>query len=82
MSIAAIFIDRDGVINHNTKEHDYIKSWSEFRFYKNAITALKNISRKKLPVFIISNQQGIARGLMSEKDLISIHENMTRAFKQ
>lgn len=78
MSISAIFIDRDGVINRNASEHDYIKSWDEFHFYTNAISALKRITEKKIPIFVISNQRGIARGLMSGQDLNNIHENMIK----
>jgi histidinol phosphatase-like enzyme len=36
---AAIFLDRDGVINEDRK--DYVKDWAEFRFIKGSLEALR-----------------------------------------
>ena len=33
-----LFLDRDGVINHEKKE-DYIRNWSEFKFYTESLKA-------------------------------------------
>ncbi|MFN5183210.1 MAG: D-glycero-alpha-D-manno-heptose-1,7-bisphosphate 7-phosphatase [Bacteroidota bacterium] len=70
-----LFLDRDGVINKKI-ENDYIKKWEEFEFIpgvKEAIATLNNIFGL---VFVVTNQQGIAKGLYSESDLESIHLNM------
>ena len=74
--ISAFFLDRDGVINQNAKEHDYIKTWKEFKFYSNTLDALKMIQKSKIPTFIITNQRGISRQLMNEDDLTDIHTKM------
>ncbi|MDO8513847.1 MAG: HAD family hydrolase [bacterium] len=74
----AVFLDRDGVINHITKEHDYIKSWGEFRFYKNALAGLRLLARSEFLSVVLTNQRGISRGLMSENDLYNIHENIQK----
>ena len=34
-----LFLDRDGVINHE-KKGDYIRNWSEFKFYPESLAAL------------------------------------------
>ena len=71
----SLFIDRDGVINHE-KENDYIRNWNEFRFYKGVKEAMKLFAGKFGKIFLVSNQRGVERGLMSEKDLEEIHINL------
>lgn len=72
-----IFIDRDGVINHEKKE-DYIRNWQEFSFYDGVKDALKKIGGKFGNVVIVSNQRGVGKGLMTEADLQGIHSNMLK----
>jgi D-glycero-alpha-D-manno-heptose 1-phosphate guanylyltransferase len=72
-----LFIDRDGVINHEKKE-DYIRNWQEFRFYDRAKEALAILSKKFGKIIVVSNQRGVGRGLMTEADLADIHQNMIR----
>ncbi len=71
-----IFLDRDGVINKKAAEHDYIKKWEEFEFVPGAVEALKLLTDAGYEIYIISNQRGIARGLMSHDDLADIHQRM------
>jgi len=73
---AALFLDRDGVINEE-KEGSYIFNKSEFVFYKGAVAALVALSRKFDYVFIVTNQRGIGRGYMTEADLLEIHDYLT-----
>jgi D-glycero-alpha-D-manno-heptose 1-phosphate guanylyltransferase len=70
-----LFIDRDGVINHEKKE-EYIRNWGEFRFYEGVKEAMKTFGDKFGKVIVISNQRGIGRQLMREEDLSDIHRNM------
>ncbi len=70
-----IFIDRDGVINHEKKE-DYIKNWDEFRFYDGIKEAFKILNDKFGTIIIVSNQRGVGRELMTKADLLDIHQNM------
>ena len=72
-----LFLDRDGVINYEKKD-DYIRNWQEFKFYEGVTGALKTFSKKFGRIFIVSNQRGIGKNLMTEKDLAVIHENMQR----
>ena len=75
-----IFLDRDGVINEKAPKAQYIKSWQEFRFIPGSIEAIKMLSQHNYKIFIITNQAGIARGKMTEDDLLDIHENLRREF--
>ncbi|MFH1088338.1 MAG: HAD-IIIA family hydrolase [Patescibacteria group bacterium] len=71
-----IFLDRDGVINKQMPLHDYVKCWGEFEFLPGAIEALRLLSEAGYQIFIITNQRGISRGLMTEEDLADIHNQM------
>jgi D-glycero-D-manno-heptose 1,7-bisphosphate phosphatase len=71
-----IFLDRDGVINKNPARHDYVKNWFEFEFLPGVIKALKLLKKNGFQVFVVTNQRGVARGLMTEADLRAIHRKM------
>jgi D-glycero-D-manno-heptose 1,7-bisphosphate phosphatase len=73
-----IFLDRDGVINKKPEKAEYVKNWEDFKFLPGSKEALKLLNEKGYQVFIISNQAGIARGAMTEKDLKDIHKNMKK----
>lgn len=58
----AIFIDRDGVLN--TNRPDYVKSISEVAIYSSAFKAFRLLATMKLPVFIVTNQSCVGRGIV------------------
>ena len=70
-----LFLDRDGVINYEKKD-DYIRNWEEFKFYDGAKGAFRIFAKKFGTIIVVSNQRGIGKGLMTEDDLASIHQNM------
>jgi D-glycero-D-manno-heptose 1,7-bisphosphate phosphatase len=72
-----VFLDRDGVINKSMPPHEYVKSWEEFEFLPGALPAIAKLTRADYQIYIVTNQRGIARGLMSESDLTDIHQRMT-----
>lgn len=73
-----IFLDRDGVINKKPPKADYVKRWEEFKFLPGSIEALALLSKKNYEMYLITNQSGIARGMMSEDDLQTIHTHLKR----
>ena len=75
-----LFIDRDGVINHEKKE-DYILNWEEFRFYEGVEKAFQKLAGKFGKIIIVSNQRGVGKQLMTEHDLRTIHQNMQNAIE-
>ena len=77
-----IFLDRDGVINEKMPEGDYVKSWSEFHFLPGALEAIRILAGIAPRLIVVSNQRGIAQGIMSEQDLFDIHENMVSEIRQ
>ena len=71
-----LFLDRDGVINHEKKD-DYIRHWGEFQFYPESLTALPLLAKLFSRIIIVTNQKGIGKGLMTDADLANIHQQMT-----
>lgn len=76
-----LFLDRDGVINHETVGL-YITKWDGFVFYEGVLEALKIFTGKFGRIIIITNQRGVTKGLMTEDDLNDIHMNMLRVVNQ
>ncbi|MEA2400576.1 MAG: D-glycero-D-manno-heptose 1,7-bisphosphate phosphatase [Thermoleophilaceae bacterium] len=79
LSLSAVFLDRDGVVNRKAPEGDYVTSWTRFEFLPGALEGLRLLAEAGPPVVLATNQRGIARGRMSEADLTDIHERMTAA---
>jgi len=77
-----VFLDRDGVINKKAPEGDYIKNWIEFRFLPCVKEAIRRLNKAGFLVIIITNQRGIAKGLMTEEDLKDIHIKMIGELKR
>lgn len=73
-----IFLDRDGVINKKAPEGDYIKSWKEFHFLEKVPEAIHIFNDLGFRVIVVSNQRGIARGLMAISDVNYIHEQINK----
>src|SRR5574344_203413 len=70
-----LFLDRDGVINVRLVD-DYVKQWSEFRFEEGVLEAMKIFAKHFQTIVIVSNQQGVGKGIMSRDDLMLIHSKM------
>lgn len=72
-----LFLDRDGVINIKL-DNDYVKHWDEFTFIEGSLEGLNKLCIYFDLVIIVTNQQGIGKGLMSENDLKIIHSKMLK----
>lgn len=75
-----LFLDRDGVINEETVGA-YVLNWQEFVFTADALKAMQIFSKKFGYIFIVTNQRGVAKGLMTEADLRDIHNEMQKEVK-
>lgn len=74
MTEAAIFLDRDGVINRRRLDH--VRSWADFEFLPGSLDGLREMTRMGVPVVVVTNQSVVGRGLLSEPDLGAIHQRM------
>ena len=70
---AAVFLDRDGTIN---EEVNFVRSPEQLRLIPGAAEAVRALNDRRIPVCVISNQSGIARGYLSEQDLVAIHARL------
>lgn len=71
---AAVFLDRDGVINENRA--DYVKSWEEFVFLPNVFEPLRQLAQNGLLTIVVTSQSAINRGLVSRETVGTIHRQM------
>jgi D-glycero-alpha-D-manno-heptose 1-phosphate guanylyltransferase len=70
-----LFLDRDGVINEH-RPADYVKNEDEFIFIDGSVEAISALSKIFGKTLVVTNQQGIGKGMMSEYDLEKIHWKM------
>lgn len=73
-----VFLDRDGLLNQQAPEHDYIKSWDEFHFLPGVPEAICKLNEAGYLVLVVTNQRGVARSMMRMEDVDAIHEQMRR----
>jgi len=72
-----LFLDRDGVINKR-KMGGYIQKIEEFEFLDRVPETIAQLSPMFAHLFIVTNQQGIGKKLMTEHDLLSVHDYMLK----
>ena len=70
-----LLLDRDGVLNRMLPG-DYVKRYDEFEWLQGAREALAEAARKFPRIYIVTNQRGVGRGVMSEDDLHEVHARM------
>lgn len=78
--MSLILLDRDGVINHDSA--DFIKSPAEWEPIDGSLEAIARLNQSGYRVAVISNQSGIARGLLDIETLNRIHSKMRRILAQ
>ena len=61
----ALFLDRDGVLNH---DHGYVGFREHFDWVDGALETIKRATSLGWHVFVVTNQSGIARGMYTEDD--------------
>ena len=72
-----LFLDRDGVINVRLID-DYVKNINEFEFLPGVLEAFKIFSEKFGRIIIVTNQQGVGKGLMTLQDVEDVHKFMLK----
>lgn len=61
----AAFLDRDGTIIHDA---EYLADPSRIQLLRGAAAAIAELNAAGYPVIVVTNQSGIARGLLTEDD--------------
>lgn len=72
-----LFLDRDGVINRRIID-GYVTRPEEFEFLNNVPESIATLSGIFNRIIVVTNQQGIGKGLYTTEDLKQVHEKMLR----
>ena len=75
---AALFLDRDGVIN---RDHGYVHRREDFEPLPGIFDLARAATRAALPVVVVTNQAGIARGYYDEEALATLTRWMCERFE-
>jgi len=73
----AVFLDRDGVINHDC---GYSQKVEDFTFIEGISELARFATDRKHKLVVITNQAGIARGFYSEEEFYKLTEWMCQQF--
>jgi len=71
-----LLIDRDGTINVKAPKGEYISKWGNFEWITETRQAMKKLAEAGFKFIVITNQAGIARGMIDPVELERIHKNM------
>jgi histidinol phosphatase-like enzyme len=70
-----LFLDRDGVINSQVVG-DYVRNWKQFQWLPNVAPAMRKLRDWAPHIVVVTNQQGIGKGLMTADDVHEIHRRL------
>jgi len=71
----AVFLDRDGTL---IEEAGYLERLDRLIFFPYTVDAVRQLNRAGFLVVVITNQAGIARGIVSEEFVSIAHEHISR----
>ncbi|MBD3413314.1 MAG: HAD-IIIA family hydrolase [Candidatus Aminicenantes bacterium] len=79
MKNKAVLLDRDGNINEDI---GYPDSYKRIKIYPYSYEAVRKINQSGFLALIVTNQSGVGRGLIPEKELQKIHKKMEKSFQK
>ncbi len=71
-NLQTIFLDRDGVLNEKMPEGRWVSAWEEFHVLPGVPETIARLNDAGLRVIVVSNQRGIALGVVSLADVEAI----------
>jgi histidinol-phosphate phosphatase family protein len=69
-----ILLDRDGTI---IVDHGYVGSIERVQFIQGAAQAIASFNQAGIPVAVVTNQSGVARGFYEVDDVVRVHSYIT-----
>ena len=75
-----LFLDRDGILNKHLLG-DYVRNWSMWEWLPGVLDAMPLLAKRFRRIFIVTNQQGVGKGLMTQADLDDVHRHMLSDIK-
>ena len=76
-----LFLDRDGVINERIPG-SYVTKWEDFIFKEKAIEAIVQFQYVFQKIVVVTNQQGIGKGLFTENEVKLVHDNLKEKIRE
>jgi len=73
---SAVLLDRDGTVNVKAAEGEYVARPEQLTLLPGAGPAVRRLRDAGIPVFVVTNQRGVARGLMTADDLDAVHARL------
>jgi len=73
VSQAGVLLDRDGTI---IVDHGYVGTVDRVEFIDGAIEAIASLNAAGIPVAVVTNQAGVARGHYGIEDVQQVHKHM------
>ncbi len=71
-----LLVDRDGTLNVKAPKAQYVASWTQFQWLPGAREGLKMLAQAGFQFALITNQAGVARGMIRQDDLDDIHARL------
>lgn len=71
-----VMIDRDGTINQRPPTGEYVTSWDRFRWVDETVAAMRLLAERGFRFIVLSNQAGIARGMLDAGVVDDMHRRM------
>jgi len=71
----ALFLDRDGVV---VEEVEYLSCPSQLALIPRGAEAIARVNRRGIPVVVITNQAGVARGYFPEARIAEVHHHLDK----
>jgi D-glycero-D-manno-heptose 1,7-bisphosphate phosphatase len=74
----AVFLDRDGTVNEDVGHLDRLERLTLFPY---AIDAVRLLNQAGFPVVVVTNQGGVAAGMVEEPFVVALHDLLQRRFE-
>ena len=81
MKRRALFVDRDGIVNRSPGP-GYVERWEDFHLLPEFVEVLRVARDLGFETVVVTNQRGVARGLMTQAELDRIHRNLCRTLRE
>lgn len=75
-TMRAVFLDRDGTVNVGTPTYERVDSLGKVELLPNTIEALRLLATLDYVVFFVTNQAGLAEGLITRAEFDAINNKV------
>lgn len=75
-----IFFDRDGIVNYPPGP-GYVERWQDFRIIPEFVDVYRMFISKGYDGVVVTNQRGVATGVMTSEALADIHDHMKKTLQ-